>query len=105
MCSNSSVFIVPSKRKHTAWTYLVQDTIGEIEISDNDVTSHVCERVPNHESSALGQIHFKRPINWSELEILLIKKYRVPSTKIAMLPLKVRKGKVTLKKFKVTVTP
>ena len=103
--SASSVFIIPSKRKHTSWTYLVQDTIDEIEISDNEIVSHVCGRVPNHESSALGQIHFKHPINWDEVEKLLRENYKVPSTKIAMLPLKVKKGKVTLKKFRVTVSP
>lgn len=104
MCT-SSVFIIPSKRKHTSWTYLVQDTVDEIEIADNGIVSHVCGRVPDHESSALGQIHFKQPINWSDVEKLLSEKYKAPSTKIAMLPLKVKKGKITLKKFRVAISP
>lgn len=84
---------VPSKRRHSSWTYLVQDALDEIEIIDDEVLNHV--QAISRELSAIGLLHFKHPIRYQEVERLLSIKYNTPCTKIATLPVKMKNGKVT----------
>jgi hypothetical protein len=95
---------VPSKRRHSSWTYLIQGVQDEIEIIDDEVLTHV--QTINRELSAIGLLHFKHPIRYQEVERLLSIKYDTPCTKIASLPVIMKNGKVIPKlKYIVTVTP